>query len=89
MLICRQNLVQGELVNGSLGKVMEFKPLERSDDPHDRSMYISGELWPVVKFTSGHVMTVAPKDFTVNNANGEIEAQRTQVSHIYLQNSVS
>ncbi|KAF8634433.1 hypothetical protein AX15_000883 [Amanita polypyramis BW_CC] len=75
-----KNLVQGELVNGSLGKVIEFKPLDRSDDPHNRSDYIPpGELWPVVKFTNGRVMAIAPQDFTVNNATGGVEAQRTQI----------
>jgi len=74
-----KNLVQGQLVNGSLGKVVDFKPLD-SNDGQDRSAYIPpGATWPVVMFTNGMKMTIAPEDFTVNNAMGEVEARRSQV----------
>jgi hypothetical protein len=60
--------------------VVDFKPLERSDDNQERSAYIQpGVAWPVVMFTNGMKMTIAPEDFTVNNAMGEVEARRSQV----------
>ena len=71
------------MVNGSLGKVVDFKPLDRSDDAQDRSACITpGATWPVVMFTNGMKMTIAPEDFTVNNAMGEVEARRSQVISI-------
>lgn len=39
-----------------------------------------GLKWPVVKFTDGSVILVIQEDFTVNNADGGMEAKREQVS---------
>jgi hypothetical protein len=78
-----QNLVQGELVNGSLGKIIEFKAIEPSDNPLQRVAHVQSrpnDLWPVVKFTNGKVMTIVAQEFTINNASGEFEAMRSQVS---------
>lgn len=78
-----QNLKQGRLVNGSLGKVIAFTSLERPDDLPERSDHTPSDLiWPVVQFTNGMKMIISPVDFTVNNANGEVEARRSQVAPI-------
>jgi len=75
-----KNLKQGVLVNGSLGKVVAFTSLERADDLPERSDRIpSGVTWPAVQFTNGMQMVISPVDFTVQNANGEMEAGRSQV----------
>ena len=83
-----QNLVQGELVNGSLGKIIEFKPMEPADNPNQRIVHTPSrpnDIWPVVQFTNGRVMTIVCQEFTINNASGEIEAMRSQVSsRIYV-----
>lgn len=39
-------------------------------------------LWPIVRFIGGREMIIVPQDFTVNNPDGEVEAQRTQVGVI-------
>lgn len=36
--------------------------------------------WPVVRFTCGRELLCIPADFTVNNADGGVEARRRQVS---------
>ncbi|KAF8640863.1 hypothetical protein AX17_000511 [Amanita inopinata Kibby_2008] len=76
-----KNLIQGELVNGSLGRVIDFKRLEISDVPAERRPIFvpNSQLWPVVKFTNGRELTCHPRDFTVENASGEMEACRCQV----------
>ncbi|KAI0308635.1 hypothetical protein OF83DRAFT_1018166, partial [Amylostereum chailletii] len=35
--------------------------------------------WPLVRFTNGREMLCIPVDFTEENSEGELEAQRTQV----------
>ena len=71
------------MVNGSLGKVVAFTSLERTDDLPERSDRIpSGQTWPAVQFTNGMTMVISPVDFTVNNANGEMETGRSQVNSI-------
>ncbi len=63
--------------------MVDFGPLDRSDDAQERSAYIPPDVtWPVVMFTNGMKMTIAPEDFTVNNAMGEVEARRSQVISI-------
>lgn len=39
-------------------------------------------VWPVVRFTNGTTMLIVPTVFTVNNAEGAIEASREQVSRM-------
>jgi hypothetical protein len=36
-------------------------------------------IWPVVRFPNDRQTLILPADFTINNAEGGIEAQRTQV----------
>lgn len=38
--------------------------------------------WPVVRFISGREMMCIPQEFTVNNADGGIEACRNQASSL-------
>jgi hypothetical protein len=40
--------------------------------------------WPVVRFTCGRELLCIPTEFTVNNADGGIEARRRQVSGLIL-----
>lgn len=83
-----KNIVQGVLVNGSLGKVVDFRPeagyvfedppegAPRGFQPTERA---TGPLYPVVQFTNGVQRLVVPVTFDMNNAAGEMEASRTQV----------
>lgn len=91
-----QNMLQGVLVNGSVGKVVDFKPYNEgmwnrsnilaAEDEHGtpkevpRDIRQSSVLWPVVKFTNGLKYLCIPTEFTKNNVNGDAEATRTQVS---------
>ncbi|KAF8221764.1 hypothetical protein L208DRAFT_1326186, partial [Tricholoma matsutake] len=36
-------------------------------------------VWPVVRFIRGREMMCIPQDFTVNNADGGMEARRVQL----------
>ncbi|KAJ7630592.1 hypothetical protein FB45DRAFT_539291 [Roridomyces roridus] len=37
------------------------------------------KLWPLVRFSNGNEVLVTPEEFTVNNADGGMEARRDQV----------
>ncbi|KAL4068373.1 ATP-dependent DNA helicase PIF1 [Scleroderma yunnanense] len=88
-----KNLVQGHLVNGSVGQVVGFStPQEASRNSTDigteegmkgnkaeAMTRYSDAKWPVVRFTNGRELLCVPADFTVNNAIGEMEARRRQV----------
>lgn len=86
-----KNIVQGVLVNGSLGKVVDFRPeagyvfedppegAPRGSQPTERA---TGPLYPVVQFTNGVQRLVVPVTFDMNNAAGEMEASRTQVRYV-------
>ncbi|RXW23836.1 hypothetical protein EST38_g2009 [Candolleomyces aberdarensis] len=88
-----KNLVQGQLVNGSIGKVVKFSTLSElaQDDPamgeekdgvfrpdSNRSS-LPSRAWPVVKFINGVERVITPADFEINNAEGKMEARRVQV----------
>lgn len=106
-LIVNQNISQGILVNGSVGKVVEFlTPLEAAkkgmraiiagsisaladnQGPASNQMRPQGfskvrgsdNLWPVVLFKDAGAFLCTSESFEVNNAEGEIEATRSQVS---------
>ncbi|KAG2070723.1 hypothetical protein BDR04DRAFT_967682, partial [Suillus decipiens] len=91
-----KNMVQGELVNGSVGQVIRFSTSEeamRTATPIATEEGLKGgpsmksELpanydnsqWPVVRFTCGREVLCVPTDFTVDNADGGVEARRRQV----------
>lgn len=87
---------QGVLVNGSVGKVVDFRSYNEgmsnhsnilaAEDEHGTQKEVpkhikqSSVLWPVVQFTNGREYLCIPTEFTVNNVNGDAEATRTQVS---------
>lgn len=94
-----QNLVQGELVNGSVGQVIGFSTsqealtnrteiaeVDESRAPVHGSLTAQNpgtkndRVWPVVRFTNGKTVLIVPAKFTVNNADGRLEASREQVS---------
>jgi ATP-dependent DNA helicase PIF1 len=91
-----QNLVQGKLVNGSVGKVTDFRALDQalkdrikvpgiedqqgSQDPRAEGLKTSSTLWPLVRFTDGQEILCVSADFTVNNPDGDVEARRSQVN---------
>jgi hypothetical protein len=78
-------------VNGSVGQVVNFATsktamenrmeIAKTDDaPVSKSAAMqSGRSWPVVRFTSGREVLIIPAEFNVNNAQGQMEARRTQV----------
>jgi hypothetical protein len=80
-------------VNGSVGIVVSFSTHteaaanEAGSSKADGSNAIlpprapeGGQVpWPVVRFTSGKTMLIEPVAFTVNNAQGDVEASRHQV----------
>ncbi|KAG2345306.1 hypothetical protein BDR05DRAFT_880717 [Suillus weaverae] len=91
-----KNMVQGQLVNGSVGQVVRFSTSEealRTAIPIATEEGLKGGLptkselpanydnsqWPVVRFTCGREILCVPTDFTVDNADGGIEARRRQV----------
>ncbi|KAG1716791.1 hypothetical protein ID866_389 [Astraeus odoratus] len=100
-----KNLVQGHLVNGSVGQVVRFStPQEASRNKTEVGTEegakgnkaealqeverYSDARWPVVRFTNGRELLCVPADFTVHNANGEMEARRRQVHRqVSFQNS--
>ena len=94
-----KNIIQGVLVNGSVGHVIGYKtPRQARDEKQDiagvdsdpsvpQNQYDREKLerakefeWPLVKFANGLELLVIPSDFTVENADGEMEAMRIQVS---------
>lgn len=91
-----KNMVQGQLVNGSVGQVVRFSTSEeamRTATPIATEEGLKGGLstkselpanydnsqWPVVRFTCGREILCVPTEFTVDNADGGIEARRRQV----------
>ncbi|GLB36504.1 putative dna repair and recombination [Lyophyllum shimeji] len=84
-----KNLVQGSLVNGSVGQVMRFSTAEDALKEHTNIAGVdrgerprlppSGFVWPIVRFIGGQETMIIPQEFTINNANGETEARRDQV----------
>ncbi|KAG1825552.1 PIF1-like helicase-domain-containing protein [Suillus subaureus] len=91
-----KNMVQGQLVNGSVGQVVRFSTSEEAmqtatpiatEEGLKGGLSTKSELpanydnsqWPVVRFTCGKEMLCVPTDFTVDNADGGIEARRRQV----------
>ncbi|KAI0274844.1 hypothetical protein BC834DRAFT_17333 [Gloeopeniophorella convolvens] len=90
-----KNLKQGQLVNGSLGKVIRFstykdaarrhtQTLPNGANENEISTFVrqSPMFWPVVKFTNGVERLCVPEEFTVNNASGEVEASRHQYPQV-------
>jgi hypothetical protein len=80
-------------VNGSVGQVTKFVsladlrlediPVAAIEGQEVKSRFQNDAiLWPVVRFIGGREMIIVPQDFTVNNLDGEMEAQRTQVGVI-------
>ncbi|KAH0590266.1 hypothetical protein H2248_012563 [Termitomyces sp. 'cryptogamus'] len=85
-----KNLVQGELVNGSVGQIVRFVTAQ---DAVSECAHIPGAdraggkpqlpqddlAWPVVRFIGRQETVIIPQEFTVNNAEGGVEARRDQV----------
>jgi hypothetical protein len=44
--------------------------------------------WPVVRFINGREVMCFPQEFTVNNADGGMEARRDQVKFIYPRDQI-
>ncbi|KAI0762728.1 PIF1-like helicase-domain-containing protein [Fomes fomentarius] len=89
-----KNIIQGLLVNGSVGRVVGFyKPREAGgqasaaggamDDPQReqklKTILALNSVWPAVQFQQGPLMLCVPLSFEVVNADGNIEAVREQV----------
>ena len=84
-----QNLVQGELVNGSVGRIVAFRTAKEAVQDNTEIGQTEEKAtaapprverqWPVVLFTMGKEVLITPQDFTINNAQGEVEARREQV----------
>jgi hypothetical protein len=84
-------LIQGRLVNGSVGRVIGFSTAVEALKQHLEIAKVEGapelyadpskkdQLWPLVKFTNGALLLVVPQEFTINNADGGVEARRDQV----------
>lgn len=88
-----KNLVQGQLVNGSIGKVVNFSTLselaqaEKEGPGDEKDVFrpdstrnsLPPRAWPVVKFINGTERVITPVDFEITNAEGKMEARRVQV----------
>ncbi|KAH9165820.1 hypothetical protein EDB89DRAFT_1911107 [Lactarius sanguifluus] len=87
-----KNLVQGHLVNGSVGKVIGFFTgleaarrgvdlacRETPEDERRNAVKQCPTRWPLVKFTNDLEFLCSPEEFTVDGALGNVEASRTQV----------
>lgn len=87
-------MIQGELVNGSIGQIVRFETAkealagntyivdtDKRDD--DQELLENAIAWPVVRFINGKEVFIIPQKFTVNNARGEMEACRKQVSCVF------
>jgi ATP-dependent DNA helicase PIF1 len=85
-----RNLLQGVLVNGSVGKVIDFQPEGYASgsptpdgQPRRRSRSASPKpdvpLYPVVRFSNGYTKLITPINFEIPNASGGLEALRCQV----------
>ena len=94
--------MQGELVNGSTGRVTGFlKRFEAAcrgihlagrnapEDHRFAAVKQCGTLWPLVRFTNGSECLCVPEEFTVTGARGNVEASRTQVPGHYTATSVA
>jgi hypothetical protein len=94
-------MVQGELVNGSVGQVIRLSTSQEAMKNHTEiateeglrgsqrearqvTTTYDGSVWPVVRFTNGRELLCIPTDFTVDNAYGEMEARRRQVSRALM-----
>jgi hypothetical protein len=75
-------------VNGSVGQVIAFATSKEAmenrteigkADDNTVTKSAGGRSWPVVRFTSGREMLIIPNEFTVHNAQGQMEARRDQV----------
>jgi hypothetical protein len=88
-------LIPGELVNGSVGQVVRFSTSAAALKEHTEVATPEGtrgtipaspsdRIWPVVRFISGREMMCVPQEFTVNNADGGMEARREQVRSLVL-----
>lgn len=96
-------MIQGELVNGSVGQVIDFSSSKDAIKNNTEVMNVqsAGEklladrglpdngIWPVVRFTNGRTLLCVAADFTVNSANGEMEALRQQVKSFIIVVSIS
>lgn len=89
-------MISGVLVNGSVGKVVKFSTpaiaikehteiakQQKGKGNHVTDLGIDGPSWPVVRFINGREMMCVPQEFTVNNADGTMEARRDQVIFIH------
>ncbi|KAJ7462771.1 hypothetical protein B0H11DRAFT_1735116, partial [Mycena galericulata] len=86
-----KNLVQGSLVNGSVGQVIGFFTSVEAIQRHLEVARSEGngqpnplptssdQLWPLVRFEKGNEVFITPEEFSINNADGEMEARRDQV----------
>ncbi|THH12878.1 hypothetical protein EW146_g7285 [Bondarzewia mesenterica] len=88
-----KNMVPGVLVNGTVGKVVDFityrealqsqteiaAPREKDEKVVPDFVKSSTIAWPLVVFTNGQPLLCVPADFTVEDAHGEVEATRMQV----------
>jgi hypothetical protein len=88
MILSSQNLIPGELVNGSVGQVVRFCTPTEALKEHTEIAKVEGTggvmppkdlIWPVVRFIGGREMMCIPQEFTINNPNGGMEARREQV----------
>ena len=91
MFLSDQNLIPGELVNGSVGQVIKFSTPAHAAKEHTEVAKTEGTrmppndtIWPVVRFICGREMMCVPQEFTVNNADGGMEACRQQVRSLPL-----
>ncbi|KAF5336912.1 hypothetical protein D9611_003448 [Ephemerocybe angulata] len=83
-----KNLVQGKLVNGSIGKVVRFATLqemnqEAKEAEKDKKklpfQVDNNRLYPLVRFMNGIERLITPADFEITNAEDKMEARRIQV----------
>lgn len=84
-------------MNGSVGRVTRFASVKDTAktnlgailNPEDKTAKAeiqteSERLWPMVRFTNGREMLCVPAEFTVNNAQGGMEASRVQVRRYHV-----
>ncbi|KAF9650728.1 hypothetical protein BDM02DRAFT_1305111 [Thelephora ganbajun] len=93
-----KNVVQGILVNGSVGKVTDFltcheakekhhievvlSPRDKEENPKTEEVRIAEHLWqnktkwPVVEFPGDRKRLIPPHEFTIENADGSMQALR-------------
>lgn len=77
-------------MNGSVGQIISFSTardaimehleIAKSDgNAQDLQADKSNQLWPLVRFSNGAELLMIPQEFTINNADGGMEAQRDQI----------